>query len=143
VDLGIVLPGRRNGETSSFNGDSPCVGAPRSIVWQPVDRTPDGFKVEMPAEIKQIQVPAYNEQGGSEQVDMIYSYPDSETCFSVAWADDPPVERVNSDVFPIAPWTWRGTTRWSARKPRWSTSPRSASRAFRDGIFQHATWAAG
>ncbi len=52
----------------------------------------------MPAEIKEIQVPAYNEQGGSEQVDMIYAYPDSETCFSVSWADDPPVERANFDV---------------------------------------------
>jgi len=52
----------------------------------------------MPAEVKEIQVPAYNEQGGAEQVDMIYAYPDSETCFSVAWADNPPVERVNSSV---------------------------------------------
>ena len=60
-----------------------------------MDRTPDGFKVQMPADIKQIQVPAYNEQGGAEQVDMIYAYPDSETCFSVAWADNPPVERAN------------------------------------------------
>ena len=28
---------------------------------------------------------------------MIYAYPDSETCFSVAWADNPPVERANSN----------------------------------------------
>ena len=52
----------------------------------------------MPADVKQIQIPAYNEQGGSEQVDMIYAYPDSETCFSVSWADDPPVERANFEV---------------------------------------------
>ena len=71
---------------------------PARIVWQSVDRTPDGFTVEMPANLKQIKVPAYNEQGRPEQVDMIYSYPDSETCFSVAWAENPPVERVNSDV---------------------------------------------
>jgi hypothetical protein len=63
-----------------------------------LDRTSDGFKVEMPVEIKQIQVPAYNFQGGAEQVDMIYSYPNPETCFAVAWADEPPVERANSDV---------------------------------------------
>jgi hypothetical protein len=71
---------------------------PATIVWQSVDRTRDGFKVEMPANLKQIQVPAYNEQGGPEQVDMIYAYPESETCFSVAWADNPPVERINSNV---------------------------------------------
>lgn len=71
---------------------------PATIVWQSVDRTPDGFKVQMPAGIKEIQVPAYNEQGGSEQVDMIYAYPDAETCFSVAWADNPPVERANFEI---------------------------------------------
>ncbi len=60
-----------------------------------MDRTPDGLKVEMPTGIKQIQVPTYNEQGGSEQVNTIYSFPDSETCFSVAWAENPPVERAS------------------------------------------------
>lgn len=68
---------------------------PPHIVWQTVDRTPEGFKVEMPTDTSQIQIPAYNERGGAEQVDMITSYPDSEVTFSVAWADNPPVERVN------------------------------------------------
>lgn len=98
VDLGISSPAAGgSGETSSFNAAAPAP-RPAKVVWQPVDRTPDGFKIEMPADIKQIQVPAYNEHGGSEQVDMIYSYPDSETCFSISWADNPPVERVNSGV---------------------------------------------
>jgi hypothetical protein len=64
-------------------------------VWQKVDRTSDGFRVEMPADVKQIQIPAYNETGGADPVETIFSNPDTETTFSVAWADNPPVARVN------------------------------------------------
>jgi hypothetical protein len=71
---------------------------PAIINWQKVDRTPDGFKVDMPSDVKEIQIPAYNEIGGTDQVNMIFSYPNSETSFSVAWADDPPVVRVNNRV---------------------------------------------
>jgi len=98
VELGLASP---TADTSGLTPNSGLPGTPphpAKIVWQSVDRTPDGFKVEMPAEIRQIQVPAYNEQGGSEQVDMIYAYPDSETCYSVAWADNPPIERANFEV---------------------------------------------
>ena len=99
-DLGLVSPagkepGSRVAEIAQTEQTAQATH-PANIVWQSVDRTPDGFKIEMPADLKQIKVPAYNEQGGPEQVDMIYAYPDSETCFSVAWADNPPVERVNS-----------------------------------------------
>jgi hypothetical protein len=52
----------------------------------------------MPSDVKEIQIPAYNESGGADQVSMIYSYPNSETSFSVAWADNPPVVRVNNRV---------------------------------------------
>lgn len=71
------------------------VGHPANIIWQKVDRPADGFRVEMPTDVKQIQIPAYNESGGTDQVDMIFSNPDAETTFSVAWADDPPVARVS------------------------------------------------
>ena len=71
---------------------------PATIIWQKVDRTSDGFKVEMPTDVKEIQIPAYNERGGTEPVDMIFSNPDAETSFSVAWADNPPVARVNHRV---------------------------------------------
>ncbi len=98
VDLGIVSPAGKGDEESTASGMTSPSSRPASITWESVDRTSDGFKVEMPVEIKQIQVPAYNEQGGVEQVDMLYSYPNQETCFSVAWAEDPPVERVNSEV---------------------------------------------
>jgi len=97
VDLGIVSPAGKDNEESTSSG-IPASARPANIAWEAVDRTSEGFKVEMPVEIKQIQVPAYNFQGGAEQVDMIYSYPNPETCFAVAWADEPPVERANSDV---------------------------------------------
>jgi hypothetical protein len=71
---------------------------PATIVWQKVDRSSDGFKVEMPADVKEIQIPAYNESGGTEQVNMIFANPDAETTFSVAWEDNPPVARVNGHV---------------------------------------------
>jgi hypothetical protein len=69
---------------------------PAAIEWQKVDRSGDGFRVEMPADIKQIQIPAYTETGGTEQIDMIFSNPDAETSFSVAWEDNPPVTRASN-----------------------------------------------
>jgi hypothetical protein len=69
---------------------------PATIEWQKVDRTADGFRVEMPADVKQIQIPAYTETGGTEQMDMIFSNPDAETTFSVAWDDNPPVARASN-----------------------------------------------
>ena len=71
---------------------------PANIEWQKVDRSANGFRVEMPADIKQIQIPAYTEAGGTEQMDMIFSNPDAETTFSVAWEDNPPVARASNHV---------------------------------------------
>jgi hypothetical protein len=98
ADLGLGTPAADSSSLTPNSGLPGSPAHPAKIVWQSVDRTPDGFKVEMPADIKEIQVPAYNEQGGAEQVEMIYVYPDSETCYSVAWADSPPVERANFEV---------------------------------------------
>jgi hypothetical protein len=63
--------------------------------WQFITRPDDGFKIEMPAEPKETEVPAYNEMGGSEPIRMLYSSPDSDTMFALAWGDNPPVSRVN------------------------------------------------
>ena len=71
---------------------------PAPIVWEKVDRSSDGFKVEMPTGVQQTQVPAYNEHGGEEPVQMIFSNPNADTTFSVAWADNPPVARVNQSA---------------------------------------------
>lgn len=69
-----------------------------NIEWQKVDRSADGFKVEMPADIKEIQIPAYNETGGTDKVNMIFSNPGAETTYSVAWEDNPPVARVDQRI---------------------------------------------
>lgn len=71
---------------------------PANINWQPIDRQQDGFKLEMPAGPKQLEVPAYNEKGSSEPVEMLYSDPDGATTFAVTWEDNPPVARVNGRV---------------------------------------------
>lgn len=69
-----------------------------TIIWQKVDRTVDGFQIEMPANAQQTKIPAYNEHGGSEQADMLYAYPDSQICYSITWKEDAPVERINKHV---------------------------------------------
>jgi hypothetical protein len=73
-------------------------GRPAHINWQAVERPENGFKVEMPSDAKDLQVPAYNEAGGSEPVKMLFANPDGDTTFAVSWEDNPPVARVNNRV---------------------------------------------
>lgn len=68
---------------------------PVSIIWETVARSGDGFTVEMPVHSKEVRVSSYNQAGGAEPVRMITANPDIQTSYSVAWADDPPVVRVN------------------------------------------------
>jgi hypothetical protein len=98
-ELGLVGPSTGT-DSSSNTSNLDQIGTPDRpphIVWTTVNRDKDGFDLEMPADSKEIQIPAYNESGGTEQVQMMYSYPDAETSFSVAWADEPPVERVSGN----------------------------------------------
>jgi hypothetical protein len=91
---GFGAGGTRSGEaagTSSEEGD----GRPARVTWQTVNREDDGFKLEMPADPRDLQIPAYNETGGSEPVKMLFSNPDGDTTFAVTWEDNPPVARVN------------------------------------------------
>lgn len=83
--------------SSSGSSGSDQASHPAQVSWTMVDRSPEGFKLEMPAETREIEVPAYNQQGGAEQVAMIYSYPDPATSYSISWADNPPVARSVSD----------------------------------------------
>lgn len=69
---------------------------PANEAWKAVDRSPDGFKLEMPADPRQVQIPAYNAHGQIELVQMLQAAPTPETTFAVAWADDPPVEQAGS-----------------------------------------------
>lgn len=64
------------------------------ITWKAIDRPGDGFQVEMPEDPRPLQVPAYNEAGVSEPVNMIFSSPDGGTTYAVAWADNPPPMRM-------------------------------------------------
>jgi hypothetical protein len=68
------------------------------ISWQTVDRTADGFKTEMPAEPEVLQVPAYNENGDAEAVNMIQASPSRQITFAITWEDNPPVARLNGHV---------------------------------------------
>ena len=83
---------------SGGSSEDQALTRPAVMNWQTVDRTPNGFKVDMPSDVREMQVPAYNESGGSDQVSMILAYPNSATTFAVAWADNPPVVRVNNRV---------------------------------------------
>lgn len=73
-------------------------GGPARMVWQTVPRPDAGFRVDLPAEPKELQVPAFNESGGSEPVKMIFATPDADTTFAVSWQDNPPVARANSRI---------------------------------------------
>lgn len=69
--------------------------APTHMEWQTVERPNEGIKVQLPAEPRDLQVPAYNETGGSEPVKMMIANPDANTTFAVCWQDNPPVARVS------------------------------------------------
>jgi len=87
------------GSHSGAPGQSESAGAqPAKIQWQVISRPEDGFRLEMPADPKDLQVPAYNEMGGTEPVKMLFSSPDGDTTFAVTWQDNPPVARVNNRV---------------------------------------------
>ncbi len=66
------------------------------LTWLTVDRPDQGFRVDLPSEPKDLEVPAFNESGGTEPVKMIFASPDPETTFAVTWEDNPPVARVNN-----------------------------------------------
>ncbi len=70
---------------------------PGTLAWQTVDRSADGFTVQMPAAVSETQIPAYSDHGIVEQVPMIEAAVNSDTTYAVAWADNPPVERAASE----------------------------------------------
>jgi hypothetical protein len=95
VELGLVRPSNIETENASNSDSASPIARTSRITWENVDRSPDGFKVEMPADIEETQVQANNERGGWDQVNMILSKSNAETTYAVAWADDPPVARAN------------------------------------------------
>jgi hypothetical protein len=95
VELGLARPENLETENASNSDPASPITHPARITWENVDRSPDGFKVEMPADIEKLEVAANNERGGADQINMIRSKSNAETTFAVAWADDPPVARAN------------------------------------------------
>lgn len=88
--------GGRTSSSGSGSADTPgAPGHPAHMEWRTINRPDDGFTVEMPAEAKELQVPAYNEAGSTEPVKMLFANPDGDTTFAISWADNPPVARVN------------------------------------------------
>jgi hypothetical protein len=87
------LGGAGNGQG---NGANPG-GHGGQAAWQTIDRSANGFKVQMPAEASETPIPAYTGSGVVEQVEMIEASADGETTYAVAWADNPPVERAASE----------------------------------------------
>ena len=69
------------------------------LEWQPVDETAQGFKVEMPGTPSNTVVQATSEIGSTEPVSMLAVKPDSDHTYAIAWADKPPVARIN-DLIP-------------------------------------------
>ncbi len=95
-ELGLAGPPKSTHTESTNPALASSSSRPAPITWAVVNRPQDGFSVEMPTDVKEIQIPAYNENGGTDQVNMVFSNPDAETTFSVSWADNPPVVRANA-----------------------------------------------
>jgi hypothetical protein len=82
-------------------GNSANAGAAASssrLQWHTVERADDGFKVDLPADDKDLQVPAFNETGGAEPVKMVVANPNDDVTYAVTWEDNPPVARVNHSI---------------------------------------------
>lgn len=69
-----------------------------SLVWQPIDETAQGFHVDLPGTPAHTVVQASNEIGSNEPISMILVKADASHTFAVAWADRPPVARINDLV---------------------------------------------
>lgn len=72
--------------------------ATAQMEWRPVDEPSLGFKVEMPGDPNRVVVQASNETGANEPVSMLLVKPDANRTYAVAWADKPPVARMNDLV---------------------------------------------
>lgn len=78
----------------SANADQAAETAGRSG-WQVVDRSDDGFRIDMPGDPREAQAPAYNEVGGAEPVQMLVANRGPDTVFAITWQDNAPVLRSN------------------------------------------------
>jgi hypothetical protein len=68
------------------------------LEWRPVEDASIGFKVEMPGDPQRVIIQATSETGGNEPVSMLLVKPDSDRTYAIAWAEKPPVARMNDLV---------------------------------------------
>src|SRR6202522_909904 len=68
------------------------------LEWHPVDETAQGFKIEMPGDPSHVIVQADNETGATEPIRMLVVKPDTDRTYAIAWADKPPIARMNDLV---------------------------------------------
>ena len=86
----------------------------------------------MPSGASEAQIPSYTGSGVVEQVEMIEAQVDPDTSYSVAWADNPPVERaVSEDIEKTLDMARNGAL------GRTQTTLLSESRSNRDGYPEH------
>jgi hypothetical protein len=68
---------------------------PAPVSWHEENRMQDGFRIDMPSDASEIQVPAYNQNGGAVEMEMLVAAPNAQTTYAVAWDDNPPVEEAS------------------------------------------------
>lgn len=73
-------------------------GTSSQLTWLPVSDPALGFKVEMPGTPNRVVVQANNETGSTEPISMIMVKPEGNRTYAVAWAEKPPVARINDLV---------------------------------------------
>jgi hypothetical protein len=71
----------------------------KQLEWRPVDESTQGFKIEMPGEPRRVVVQATSETGSTEPISMLMVKPDADRTYAIAWAEKPPVARMN-DLIP-------------------------------------------
>jgi hypothetical protein len=93
VIAGLIYFGYKYRSLIGLGGSSSAQTAAMS--WRTVTRSGEGFQIELPASPQLSQTQAANESGGNEQINLLVASPSAQTTFSIAWADSPPVVRVN------------------------------------------------
>ncbi len=71
---------------------------PAKVSWREVNRIQDGFRIEMPSDASEEQIPAYTVNGSAEQMEMLVAMPNADTTYAVAWDNNPPVERASGEA---------------------------------------------
>jgi hypothetical protein len=70
-------------------------GESRSLQWRLIDRPNLGFRLQMPGDPSRVNVEADTETGSTEPVNMLMVKSENGGEYAVAWAERPPVARMN------------------------------------------------